>query len=75
MLNMSSLPIRHIFLYLMGIILWVQQQDIRPWLTDEEISRILGDRIRERRLLRNITQEELAHETGVTKLTIQKIEQ
>ncbi len=49
--------------------------DISLWQTDDEILKILGSRLKERRLLRNITQEELAHEVGVTKLTIQKIEQ
>jgi transcriptional regulator with XRE-family HTH domain len=53
----------------------VLDADLNPWLTDEEISRILGDRIKARRLMRNMTQEELARETGLTKLTIQKIEQ
>ena len=47
---------------------------INLWLSDEEILLALARRIKALRLIRNITQAELANEIGVTKLTISKIE-
>lgn len=49
-------------------------QEISNWQTDDEIIAILGERIRVRRIQNNLTQDELAKETGLTKLTIHKIE-
>ncbi len=44
------------------------------WQSDAEIIKVLGQRIRERRLTNNLTQAELAKETGLSTLTLQKIE-
>lgn len=49
-------------------------EEINNWLTDSEVLSILGRRIKEKRLQQNIKQEELAHEVGVHKLTIAKLE-
>ncbi|MGW0311986.1 helix-turn-helix transcriptional regulator [Streptomyces flavidovirens] len=42
------------------------------WILDQR--RRLGDRVRAARLYGNFTQERLAHESGVTRLTLQAIE-
>ncbi|MEU2962995.1 helix-turn-helix domain-containing protein [Streptomyces albidoflavus] len=47
-------------------------QDHPTWLVDER--RTLGDRIRERRMWRNLTQEKLAEAAGVSRDTVQRIE-
>jgi transcriptional regulator with XRE-family HTH domain len=47
---------------------------ISLWLTDSEIIANLGQRIKTRRLTMNCTQAQLARETGLSTLTIQKIE-
>lgn len=43
-------------------------------LTDDAIAEQLGDAMRERRLRKGITQDELAEQTGVSTPTIQKLE-
>ncbi|MFI0032028.1 helix-turn-helix domain-containing protein [Streptomyces albidoflavus] len=47
-------------------------QDHPTWLLDER--RALGDRIRERRMWCNLTQERLAFAAGVSRDTVQRIE-
>ncbi|WP_053799734.1 helix-turn-helix domain-containing protein, partial [Streptomyces rimosus] len=47
-------------------------QDHPTWLLDER--RALGDRIRERRMRQNLTQERLAERAGVSRDTVQRIE-
>ncbi|WP_230536488.1 helix-turn-helix domain-containing protein [Streptomyces sp. OUCMDZ-3434] len=47
-------------------------QDHPTWLLDER--RALGDRIRERRMQQNLTQEKLAEKAGVSRDTVQRIE-
>ncbi len=47
---------------------------ISIWQSDAQIIALLGKRIKAKRLLLNCTQEELAYQTGLSKLTIQKIE-
>ncbi|MEU3386262.1 helix-turn-helix domain-containing protein [Streptomyces albidoflavus] len=47
-------------------------QDHPTWLLDKR--RALGDRIRERRMWRNLTQETLAEKAGVSRDTVQRIE-
>ncbi|MFE6716873.1 helix-turn-helix domain-containing protein [Streptomyces albidoflavus] len=47
-------------------------QDHPTWLRAER--RALGDRIRERRMWCNLTQERLAERAGVSRDTIQRIE-
>jgi len=49
-------------------------QNITIWQTDAEIIRLIGLRIQKKRLLNNITQDQLAYETGLSRLTIHKIE-
>ncbi|MFF8659439.1 helix-turn-helix transcriptional regulator [Streptomyces huasconensis] len=46
--------------------------DQQQWITDA--LRATGDRIRVRRLHENLTQESLAHQTGVDRSTIQRME-
>ncbi len=50
------------------------QDSISFWLTDKEILQVLATRIKEFRLMRNITQPKLAEELGVSELTVKKIE-
>ncbi|KOT80635.1 hypothetical protein ADK48_21110, partial [Streptomyces rimosus subsp. rimosus] len=50
----------------------VPPQDHPTWLLDER--RALGDRIRERRMRQNLTQERLAERAGVSRDTVQRIE-
>ncbi|NEC12085.1 helix-turn-helix transcriptional regulator [Streptomyces sp. SID8014] len=47
-------------------------QDHPAWLLAER--RVLGDRIRERRMWRNLTQEKLAELAGISRDTVQRIE-
>ncbi|MEU2044725.1 helix-turn-helix domain-containing protein [Streptomyces albidoflavus] len=47
-------------------------QDHPAWLHAER--RALGDRIRERRMRQNLTQEKLAEAAGVSRDTVQRIE-
>ncbi|MFJ4738679.1 helix-turn-helix domain-containing protein [Streptomyces sp. NPDC088775] len=46
--------------------------DLPPWILDHR--RTLGDRIRDRRMHQNLTQEQLAHRTEISRDTIQRIE-
>ncbi|MFD5026967.1 helix-turn-helix domain-containing protein [Streptomyces sp. NPDC058373] len=46
--------------------------DHPTWLLDER--RDLGERIRQRRMWRNLTQEKLADAAGVSRDTVQRIE-
>lgn len=48
--------------------------NIHLLLTDDQILTILGRRIEATRLQRNMTQAELAHEAGVSKSTVERIE-
>lgn len=43
-----------------------------PWILDHR--RTLGERIRDRRMHQNFTQEQLAHSVGVSRDTVQRIE-
>ncbi|MFD6380927.1 helix-turn-helix domain-containing protein [Streptomyces albidoflavus] len=47
-------------------------QDHPAWLLAER--RALGDRIRERRMWQNLTQERLAQRAGISRDTVQRIE-
>ncbi|MFH8744861.1 helix-turn-helix domain-containing protein [Streptomyces albidoflavus] len=47
-------------------------QDHPAWLLAER--RALGDRIRDRRMWRNLTQEKVAEKAGVSRDTVQRIE-
>lgn len=51
------------------------QENIDLWLTDDEVQQVLAVRIKEFRLMRNVSQPKLAEELGVSELTIKKIEQ
>ncbi|MCX4849874.1 helix-turn-helix domain-containing protein [Streptomyces sp. NBC_00893] len=46
--------------------------DLPLWLL--EYRRTLGERIRDRRMHQNMTQEQLAHQTGISRDTVQRIE-
>ncbi|MFD9603345.1 helix-turn-helix domain-containing protein [Streptomyces sp. NPDC059970] len=46
--------------------------DLPPWILEHR--RALGDRIRDRRMHQNLTQEQLAHRTEISRDTIQRIE-
>ncbi|MFF3129824.1 helix-turn-helix domain-containing protein [Streptomyces sp. NPDC057908] len=46
--------------------------DLPPWILEHR--RTLGDRIRDRRMHQNLTQEQLAHRTEISRDTIQRIE-
>ncbi|MFD9427362.1 MULTISPECIES: helix-turn-helix domain-containing protein [unclassified Streptomyces] len=46
--------------------------DLPPWILDHR--RTLGDRIRDRRIWCNLTQEQLAHRAGISRDTVQRIE-
>ncbi|MFE9886896.1 helix-turn-helix domain-containing protein [Streptomyces scopuliridis] len=46
--------------------------DLPPWILDHR--RTLGDRIRDLRVWRNLTQEQLASHTEISRDTIQRIE-
>jgi len=50
------------------------QSKITAWLDDAEIIAELAKRIRGKRLAMNCSQVQLAYETGLSKLSIQKIE-
>ncbi|WSJ23213.1 helix-turn-helix transcriptional regulator [Streptomyces sp. NBC_01324] len=47
-------------------------QDHPPWLLAHR--RVLGDRIRERRMRCNLTQEQLAYRAGISRDTVHRIE-
>lgn len=49
-------------------------QEITLWQTNTEIIALLGARVKTNRLMNNISQEKLAEETGLGKITIQNIE-
>lgn len=49
-------------------------KEISVWQLDDEIISILAARIQERRLQLNLSQVDLAKETGLSKATVQKIE-
>ncbi|MCX4790399.1 MULTISPECIES: helix-turn-helix domain-containing protein [unclassified Streptomyces] len=46
--------------------------DLPPWILERR--RTLGDRIRDRRMHQNLTQEQLAHRAEISRDTIQRIE-
>ncbi|MFI6728535.1 helix-turn-helix transcriptional regulator [Streptomyces sp. R-74717] len=46
--------------------------DLPPWILEHR--RTLGDRIRDRRMHQNLTQEQLAHRAEISRDTIQRIE-
>ena len=47
---------------------------IQLTLTDDAIVQEIGDRVAAARLLRNLTQADLAHEAGVSKRTVERLE-
>ncbi|MFB6873785.1 helix-turn-helix domain-containing protein [Streptomyces sp. NPDC056323] len=46
--------------------------DLPPWILEHR--RTLGDRIRDRRMHQNMTQEQLAHRAEISRDTVQRIE-
>ena len=48
--------------------------EIKDNLTDSSILKEIGERINKRRLELNLTQEQLAHEAGISKRTLERLE-